>query len=753
MATEAAATTVEVKDKQGNVLGKVNVGDTRTQVLERLGCSGGLFDKNNLGLLGEDCITLEGAPYQFREPPPQQNAVGPPTKKRKSFAAIVASFFPNRMPAFAFSETKLLIEITKNTGSRRFSLDKEKEKIIPSVKEKDRPILGQHLKFVNREKSVNHLMKHAAEQFDLYLRDGGLTEHRAQWAACSGGPGLGKTTFCRKAFTKAVDACPNGPTEANDCLWKGVDNKEDFYRVVKTCVVTGRQYRISFGGSRMIADAEFLAPDVSFASRLTSCLTTKARAVPNLHNLLLRLTGGVRSSLVVINFDETNMLLKHTKGTDYLLAVLAAVQAFNREHKGFVFCIMSGTNVHELHEVLKVSSNGQAPLEIPLPLLQHDHVLEILMDLASRCSDDGDSATVGDHVSYVLDILGGVPRYIEVLVFLLGMNNKTRCFNPAIYPSRLFNDSDQNQPHCLLDKIKTAISAKYGESFVAVVAKVTREALSPLLATSLFQWSITRDDMFGEHTIGDLESKGILFVEQTNDPTSPVAKYTTAFPLLLLTYLFENGDATANVPMLLRNFDFKLSSDQNEKNTLAIFALKCEALAALKKPITVNALLPGNAQELEWQHEAMSFDSFEVQDAQSQVTMTTWNSYLSKLTTGGGFLVNAKGTPFCDMIIVAKGGTRVILIQEKQAEVAKAAAIGLKRVPTLDYALVEREHKKCEVNTSHLFVMISDKDFTSSDMLKGNEIVLSATNHVDAFGPLLALLRLHNHGHRSKLHP
>jgi hypothetical protein len=73
MATEAAATTVEVKDKQGNVLGKVNVGDTRTQVLERLGCSGGLFDKNNLGLLGEDCITLEGTPYQFREPPTQQN--------------------------------------------------------------------------------------------------------------------------------------------------------------------------------------------------------------------------------------------------------------------------------------------------------------------------------------------------------------------------------------------------------------------------------------------------------------------------------------------------------------------------------------------------------------------------------------------------------------------------------------------------------------------------------------------------------
>jgi hypothetical protein len=48
--------------------------------------------------------------------------------------------------------------------------------------------------------------------------------------------------------------------------------------------------------------------------------------------------------LVVINFDETNMLLKHgDQGKQYLLAVLAAVQAFNNRRQGFIFGIMSGT--------------------------------------------------------------------------------------------------------------------------------------------------------------------------------------------------------------------------------------------------------------------------------------------------------------------------------------------------------------------------------------------------------------------------
>jgi hypothetical protein len=68
MATEAAVVAVQVNGVQGDSLGKVKVGDTKTEALERLAAtSGGLFDKNGVGLLATDRITLVGGPYVFKE--------------------------------------------------------------------------------------------------------------------------------------------------------------------------------------------------------------------------------------------------------------------------------------------------------------------------------------------------------------------------------------------------------------------------------------------------------------------------------------------------------------------------------------------------------------------------------------------------------------------------------------------------------------------------------------------------------------
>lgn len=58
---------VQVKDEEGNVLGKVKVGDTKLQALERLSRVGGLFDKDDIGLLNDDRITAKGGPYVWKE--------------------------------------------------------------------------------------------------------------------------------------------------------------------------------------------------------------------------------------------------------------------------------------------------------------------------------------------------------------------------------------------------------------------------------------------------------------------------------------------------------------------------------------------------------------------------------------------------------------------------------------------------------------------------------------------------------------
>ena len=58
---------VVVTDDGGIVLGKVRVGDTKLQDLERLGvAAGGLFDRENVGLLNNETLNADDGPYVFK---------------------------------------------------------------------------------------------------------------------------------------------------------------------------------------------------------------------------------------------------------------------------------------------------------------------------------------------------------------------------------------------------------------------------------------------------------------------------------------------------------------------------------------------------------------------------------------------------------------------------------------------------------------------------------------------------------------
>ena len=87
-------------------------------------------------------------------------------------------------------------------NSRRLSLEAEKEEVVPDVPLTSRFRLGLFLKFVNREQSINVLLKHAADQYTKYLT--GFREKEAQFAACSGGPGLGKVSIVTGAGLASI---------------------------------------------------------------------------------------------------------------------------------------------------------------------------------------------------------------------------------------------------------------------------------------------------------------------------------------------------------------------------------------------------------------------------------------------------------------------------------------------------------------------------------------------------------------------
>lgn len=69
---------VDVCNEEGVLLAKVRVGETKVNVLERVGATTGILsDKDGFGLLNNDVVTYDGAPYVFKPSQEQKHqAVG-----------------------------------------------------------------------------------------------------------------------------------------------------------------------------------------------------------------------------------------------------------------------------------------------------------------------------------------------------------------------------------------------------------------------------------------------------------------------------------------------------------------------------------------------------------------------------------------------------------------------------------------------------------------------------------------------------
>jgi len=254
---------------------------------------------------------------------------------------------------------------------------------------------------------------------------------------------------------------------------------------------------------------------------------------------------------------------------------------------------------------------------------------------------------------------------------------------------------------------------------------------------------MSRDDKFGGHTVEELETKGILFV-QGSEPHAVIK-----LPLILLLSLVQG---VQHAPMLLKHFDVMLSPDENERVSVAIVALKCAGLAEMGREITAKVLF-GTREGLDEKimTTALRFKNFEVQVAGKQITSGTWRKFLLTAKRDGAFVMNAPKAPFSDGVIVPEEGKLVIFLQEKQSEVAKLQNQKKRKVHEFFAENVRKEHAKCDVKTEHLFVLITDEDFTDNNQLEKNEIVVSHRDHASVIGPLLSLLRLFNHSHVHKL--
>ena len=526
-------------------------------------------------------------------------------------------------------------------------------------------------------------------------------------------------------------------------MWEGVD--DGFQRIVQDCVEWGRQYRISFGSMHLLHH-ELGDPAKSLALRLMrACGADPAwDQLPEGRILLPQVVGHLTSytkeSLVVVNLDETNVLMRHDDGERYLSYVLSVVREINRGRDvGFVYLILSGTNVRPLHDAIQKSSSGVAPKEIPLPLLEVNHMQEVLLDLQQRqqCG-----RSLGQQLDFVLEVLGGVPRYLEMLAFLLGQQDGT--FTHEQYCAKLL-DLGCEAPQ-LLEGVKRLILEQYGRDFAEMLQGIPCDAV---MALSLFGWPVSRNESIAGSSVQELETRGIVFLRPASDE-----KLTLQMPLVLM--LFASASVGHHAGMLLKHFDVMFSSDENEHNSLAVMSLKCRGLLQLEETILLTYLLPLDLivfpkLDAAWAQKELVCEDYALYEAESRITTKTWPAALSKLQERGAFVVNCKGAPFADMIIVPKGGEFVIFLQEKQRERAKEQMLAERTVPTLKVVTVQEEHKKCDVSTPHLFVLITDEHFEDFADLKSNEVVLPYDQHGAVMGPLLALLRSFNHSNRRKI--
>eukprot|EP00008_Paramoeba_atlantica_P014193 CAMPEP_0201485598 /NCGR_PEP_ID=MMETSP0151_2-20130828/9694_1 /ASSEMBLY_ACC=CAM_ASM_000257 /TAXON_ID=200890 /ORGANISM="Paramoeba atlantica, Strain 621/1 / CCAP 1560/9" /LENGTH=200 /DNA_ID=CAMNT_0047869803 /DNA_START=168 /DNA_END=766 /DNA_ORIENTATION=+ len=172
--------------------------------------------------------------------------------------------------------------------------------------------------------------------------------------------------------------------------------------------------------------------------------------------------------------------------------------------------------------------------------------------------------------------------------------------------------------------------------------------------------------------------------------------------------------------------------------------LKCAAYVEAGRPIFLSNLLPLRSQLRScWERKVLTPKLLSPLHLSYKVELNNWEEKFKSVS--GCFVVNGKCSSFADAFYV--DGEFALLFQYKQRELAKESSIASRRVSVLSIDTVRYEHRLCDISLDHLFVLITDEEFTDFDQLCDNEIVIPACHHELVMGDLLSLLRKYNHHH------
>ena len=281
---------------------------------------------------------------------------------------------------------------------------------------------------------------------------------------------------------------------------------------------------------------------------------------------------GGRRRVIVVNFDEVADVLDNDKRhlTDVLRVLVDSKLLC-------YFCILL-TSTRAL-KVLQLPTSSQiGHTSISLPLLKIDHMYKVVQHITRLCHARVADATApvasgpivklilsGDEVpavelqsaselrcfTYLLELLAGVPRFLEKALFEMGCESSSRVFRPDIFLRNVERVDDSTFVFGeLLRAVVDAITTKY-DRFLNHLRSLE---VFPLLVTcSLFGARFFRSQRIRYHPrgvggkgrvhyIADLEDDGVVFLaepksdqpERHSLPSSqpPVAAWSSRSSLL-----------------------------------------------------------------------------------------------------------------------------------------------------------------------------------------------------------------------------
>jgi hypothetical protein len=204
---------------------------------------------------------------------------------------------------------------------------------------------------------------------------------------------------------------------------------------------------------------------------------------------------GDRRRVIVVNFDEVADVLKYDEW--HFERVLRLLMDSNQL---CYFCILL-TSTQTLNVLKLPASSGIGHVSISLPLLKVEHMYQVVQHITRLCCRDEEltESSIAERIlsdvrpqempelrcfTYLLDLLAGVPRFLEKALFCMGCDASSHAFQPEVFLCNLERVKDSHYVYdLLLPAVVHAITVKYGR----FLRHLQSMELFPLLVTcSLF---------------------------------------------------------------------------------------------------------------------------------------------------------------------------------------------------------------------------------------------------------------------------